>query len=247
MSLQESRLSNSYPVWERKKLKHLSRIVGGGTPSKDDITYWFEGDVPWVSPKDMKRREIFDTEDYITEQAVKETATRKVPKGTPLVVARSGILKHSLPIAIAGVDVALNQDMKAFLFGKQVRPKFFQYWVEGQSAELLLEWRQLGATVDSIDIYRMMDSMMAVPPVDYQEWAIKLLDIERDIIDRQLDLIGGFSSARTATPNSMLQLLWERRAALITEVVTGKVDYVEESLSQRGKEVFRNLMKHLHQ
>jgi type I restriction enzyme S subunit len=224
VNLQDGRLGASRPEWPRLKLKHLSRLIGGGTTSKDDITYWVGGDVPWVSPKDMKRREIMETEDYITERAVLESATKKVRAGTVLMVTRSGILKHSLPIALAAVDLALNQDMKAFIFDHRLDPRFFVYWIEGQASQLLLEWRQLGATVDSIDIYKMMDSQIAVPPVDFQYDVVSFLNREIPKIDRQLNLLGGLNLARTASSGSMMKLLWEKRAALITAAVTGQID-----------------------
>lgn len=233
MTFQEDRLQLSRADWPRLKLKHLCRLIGGGTPSKDDITYWENGDIPWVSPKDMKKREISETEDYITERAVNESATRKVPAGTPLIVTRSGILKHSLPVALAGVEVAINQDMKAFLFDERVKPKYFQYWIEGQASQLLLEWRQLGATVDSIDVYQMMDSQMAVPPVSFQNEAIDFLDCERPKIDLCLERLGGLDRARTAQPRSMMRLLWEKREALITATVTGQIDL--QTWGKRGE------------
>jgi type I restriction enzyme S subunit len=229
MTLQDDRLKLSNADWPRLKLKHLCRLVGGGTPSKDDITYWLDGTVPWVSPKDMKRRVITETEDYITERAVGESATKKVPAGTPLVVTRSGILKHSLPVALAGVDVTINQDMKAFIFDDRVEPKYFQYWIEGQASQLLLEWRQLGATVDSIDVYRMMDSQMAVPPLPFQRQVVKFLDLARPKIDHCLERLGGMSLARTAAPGSLMRLLWEKREALTTAAVTGQIDFAKRS------------------
>lgn len=237
MSLQDDRLQLSKPEWPRLKLKHLSRLVGGGTPSKDDITYWMDGEVPWVSPKDMKRRVITDTEDYITERAVADSATNMVPAGTPLIVTRSGILKHSLPVALAGVDVAINQDMKAFLFDSRVEPKFFQYWIEGQASQLLLEWRQLGATVDSLDVYRMMDSQMAVPSISFQKKIINFLDLRRPKIDKCLERLGGFQAARTAPSGSLLRLLWEKREALITAAVTGQIDVTGRQIGATEQEM----------
>ena len=55
------------------------------------------GDVPWISPKDMKRRVITSAEDYITEDAVDGSATSFVDAGSPLMVVRSGILPSHPP------------------------------------------------------------------------------------------------------------------------------------------------------
>nr|WP_281354762.1 restriction endonuclease subunit S [Rhodovulum strictum] len=169
--------------WPVFRLKHLAKLQGGGTPSKDREAYWTNGDIPWVSPKDMKRRVIADTEDYITEEAVRESATSFVKAGSPLIVARSGILRHSLPVAISGTRVTLNQDMKAFHVGRRLLPEFLVYWIEGQQKDLLLEWRQFGATVESIDVQKMMDGRIALPDLATQKRIAAFLDRETARID----------------------------------------------------------------
>jgi type I restriction enzyme, S subunit len=53
--------------WKRQKLKYVARFIGGGTPDKTKSEFW-NGDIPWVSPKDMKTEEVFGTEDHIIHQ-----------------------------------------------------------------------------------------------------------------------------------------------------------------------------------
>src|SRR5689334_6780235 len=98
--------------WKHQKLKYVARFVGGGTPDKSTPEFW-NGDIPWVSPKDMKTDEIFDTEDHITTEGLQSSATNLVQPGAALIVVRSGILRHSIPVAINRVPAAINQDMRA--------------------------------------------------------------------------------------------------------------------------------------
>jgi type I restriction enzyme, S subunit len=63
--------------WEPVRFKFVAAFYGGGTPSKDNASYW-KGDIPWVSPKDMKSRVIYDSEDHISEEALKDSATRLI-------------------------------------------------------------------------------------------------------------------------------------------------------------------------
>ncbi len=93
-------------------LGDLIEIAGGGTPPKTNATYW-EGSVPWISPKDMKVREISDSIDHISNQATEETSARLHQPGTVLVVTRGMILAHTVPSAVLSVPAAINQDMKA--------------------------------------------------------------------------------------------------------------------------------------
>lgn len=183
INLEQGRLGRAKQEWPRLRLKYLSRLQGGGTPSKEDARFWDGGDVPWVSPKDMKRRVITETEDYISADAVDGSATSYVPKGMPLIVVRSGILRRTIPVAISGCEVTLNQDMKAFVLGPRLNAQFLAYWIEGQSDDLLLEWRQVGATVESIDVPRMMNARIALPSLAEQQRIAAFLDRETGRVD----------------------------------------------------------------
>ncbi|MBD2611538.1 restriction endonuclease subunit S [Nostoc punctiforme FACHB-252] len=93
-------------------LRSLVNIQSGGTPSKKNPDYW-DGDIPWVSPKDMKQDIIFDSSDHISEKAIEETNIKYVEPGAILIVVRGMILAHTIPIALAATRLTINQDMKA--------------------------------------------------------------------------------------------------------------------------------------
>jgi type I restriction enzyme S subunit len=207
--LERERIARCDPSWPIFPLKRLARLKGGGTPSKENESFWTDGEIPWVSPKDMKRRVITETEDHITAEAVDGSATSFVEPGSPLVVVRSGILRHTLPVAISGRRVTLNQDMKAFTLRNNVDAEFFTFWIEGQSSELLLEWRQFGATVESIDTTRMMNALIALPDLSTQKAIADFLDRETARIDQLID-----------KKKRLIVLLREKDDAVCTHAVT---------------------------
>ena len=150
--------------WGRKRLKLLFHLVGGGTPSKDNADYWV-GEMPWVSSKDMKVDIIVDTEDHISDEAVQSTATNVVPEGTMLIVARSGILKHTIPVARTGGRVAINQDIKAFVPRKAgLEARYYAFLIRGFQDQLLTLWRSQGATVESLDTEVVGNTDLPLPP-----------------------------------------------------------------------------------
>lgn len=73
--------------WSMKRLKYSVFFFGGGTPSKDNPEYW-TGDIPWVSPKDMKDEIISDAEDHVTPEAVANSSTRLVQSQAVLLVVQ---------------------------------------------------------------------------------------------------------------------------------------------------------------
>jgi type I restriction enzyme S subunit len=109
--------------WECIRLDQLGSIIGGGTPSKANSEYWI-GDIPWISPKDMKRDYLDGAQLSISETALDESAAKSIPSGSLLFVVRGMILAHSFPVAITRVRSAINQDMKAITF---TRPEMAEY------------------------------------------------------------------------------------------------------------------------
>ena len=100
--------------WLRVLLGDVGEWRGGGTPSKSRPEFW-DGDIPWVSPKDMKILHISDAQDHISEAAVEKSSVRLIPAGSLLMVVRGMILARAFPVALTLREVTINQDMKALL------------------------------------------------------------------------------------------------------------------------------------
>jgi len=141
---------------------------GGGTPSKTNPSFWKSGNIPWVSPKDMKSDVITDTQDHITEEAVRRSATNLVDAGSVLLVARSGILRHTLPVAIASRKVALNQDIKAVKPRKEIRSDYLAWVLKAHEREILHRCTKTGTTVQSLELPVFLRFEIPVAPPEEQ-------------------------------------------------------------------------------
>ncbi len=198
--------------WDAKRLKFVVSIFGGGTPNTGRLEYW-NGDIPWVSPKDMKSDFIEATEDYLTEIGVAESATRIVPVDSVLIVVRSGILRHTIPVARNTVEVSLNQDMKALVANERLRPGFIHWFISGLQEGLLPIWSKQGCTVESIEMDYMSNTVIPLPPVEEQDAILeKILEITSRL-DTQAEKV-----------TTVISSLIEYRSSLITHAVTGKID-----------------------
>ena len=200
------------PEWTAVPLGWLGRSVGGGTPAKDQPAFW-GGQIPWVSPKDMKVESIDDTEDKITEAALKTSATSLLPAGRVLLVTRSGILKHTLPVAINRVPCALNQDMRGFDTEPRLKPQFLLRYLQGLNTTVLAALVKQGATVESVDGDLLRRLPVPMPPRAQQEAICNFLDRETTRIDALIEKKSRF-----------IELLREKRQALITQAVTKGLD-----------------------
>lgn len=152
--------------WNTKAITELcENIMGGGTPSKSKPEY-FEGTIPWVSPKDMKSLFILDSQDHITEDAVNNSSAKKIKSDSILMVIRSGILKHTLPVAMNKVEVTINQDMKAFIPSSEINPYYLLFYFKGIERDVLSGVRAV--TADNIDFNQFKKRHVILPSKQMQ-------------------------------------------------------------------------------
>src|ERR1700675_4288531 len=86
-----------FPVpehWVWLQLNGMGVLSGGMTPSKNRLEFW-NGEINWFSPKDIKSDELAESELKITPAGVAETGLQLYPPGCLFMVARSGILKRT--------------------------------------------------------------------------------------------------------------------------------------------------------
>jgi type I restriction enzyme S subunit len=121
--------------FEERVLTTVADLYSGGTPSKARSDYW-EGDIPWASPKDMKRPRLVDTIDHISSVAA-QSGSRLVPAGSIFVVIRGMILARDIPLCIATREMAFNQDMKAIVARSGVSPDYLYYALLARKSDLL--------------------------------------------------------------------------------------------------------------
>jgi type I restriction enzyme S subunit len=155
--------------WSRLALSDLGDWTGGGTPSKKVAAFWEGGTIPWLSPKDMKSLWIYDTQDHITEAAVAGSAAKRFAKNSIAIVVRSGILSHTLPVAFVGCEGTANQDMRVLTPRAELDVDWV-FWALVAAAETIRRTCQKdGTTVASIDVARMQQYEIAVPPRNEQQ------------------------------------------------------------------------------
>ena len=217
--------------WNMVPLKYLCSFSGGGTPAKENLEYW-NGNIPWVSPKDMKLFDISNSIDKITAVAVKESSTSLVEPGALLMVVRSGILQRTIPIGVNSVDVTINQDMKALRFFASGFEQYFAYLIKGFESSWLLEWRKQGATVESIEQEYLESSLIPVPPVSDLVCVLAFLDHETAKIDTLIH-----------EQKRLIELLKEKRQAVISHAVTKGLD-PDVPMKDSGVEWFGEVPAH---
>jgi type I restriction enzyme, S subunit len=168
--------------WATARLSDLGGWIGGGTPSKANPAFW-SGDIPWVSPKDMKVEVINDAEDHITGEALANSATNLVPDNSVLVVTRSGILRHSLPVAVTGRPVSLNQDLKALTPHRGLHPHYIAWALRAHAQRILRNCAKGGTTVQSVETNQLLQFEIPIAPTAEQARIVAAIEEQFSRLD----------------------------------------------------------------
>jgi len=174
--------------WRTVTVSELASIVGGGTPSKSNPEFW-NGSIPWASPKDIDGPVLAATEDFITEEAVAASATTLVDESAILLVVRSGILRHTLPVTRVLRPTAINQDIKALTPKACASRDFLYQSVAGRASAILARCLNTGTTVESISSTALAAFELLLPPLPEQKKIAAILSSVDDTIAATRKLI----------------------------------------------------------
>lgn len=151
-------------VWAR--LSELGDFSGGKTPSTQRANFW-DGHIPWITPKDMKQLRLSSSEDKVTQMAV-DDGLALVPANSVLMVVRSGILRRAVPTAVNEVATTINQDLKALVLVRPELASYVQLLIRGFERFILQNLTKIGTTVESIQFDAFSAQRFPVPPLAEQ-------------------------------------------------------------------------------
>ena len=195
--------------WKVGALGYLSSIQTGSTPDRENPRYW-NGSIPWIKTGEVSWTAIREAEEFITEDALANTAVKISGPGT-LLMAMYGQGVTRGRVALLEIDATYNQACAAMSFGPRIVPKFARYFFMAAYDYV----REGGNETSQMNLSAGIITKMriTVPPLEEQEAIVESLDLRVSELD-----------ALEVEANRATVLLRERRSALIAAAVTGKID-----------------------
>lgn len=197
--------------WKVKRLRFLVRLISGATPTTGTSEYW-NGDLNWISPKDMKREVITNTIDKVTDLAVDEYGLRRFTSTNVVIVVRGMILARTVPVALGVGQYTINQDMKALEANEKVAPAYLQMYLIAVRSFLMTLIAEAGHGTKALRTDVLVDTPVLVPPLLEQRQIVMAVDAQKSRLDAQADKV-----------RNLIDRLTEYRSALITSAVTGQI------------------------
>ena len=195
--------------WAIKSLKYaFRRIVGGSTPSSAKPIFW-DGDIVWITPADVsKTTRLRNSRRRITQEGLLSCSTELVPAGSIIVTSRAPVGN----VALAETELCTNQGCKALIVPSSTLSPIFAFHL---LSILKPELQRLatGTTFTEIATSKLGTVQLPIPPLREQIAIIARLNRETTKIDSLIE------RCETA-----IELFKERRIALISTAVMGKID-----------------------
>lgn len=200
--------------WTEPKLTMLARLGSGHTPSREHPEWWVDCTVPWITTgevwqiRDDRIEYLSETREKISELGIANSSAELHPAGT-VVLSRTASAGFS---AIMATDMATSQDYVTWTCGSRLRPRFLLLCLRAMRRDLLGRLA-MGSTHQTIYVPDIQSIRVPLPPLEEQDWIVdwvwdrlRYIDAAVDAIKRQVDLLA------------------ERRQALITAAVSGELE-----------------------
>jgi type I restriction enzyme, S subunit len=196
--------------WEVRKLSQLCAGIGSGTtPKSDRLEFYEDGTIPWVVTGDLNDSMLEECSNRITDRAINEHSTLKLYEAGSVVVAMYGATIGKA--ALLGIQATVNQACCVLPPSRKVRSEYLLLFVLAARSHLLSLATGGGQPNINQEVIRSL--RIPVPAVSEQE------DIARQVRSS----LGGIDSV-SSMASKQVELLQERRSALISAAVTGQID-----------------------
>ncbi len=167
---------------EKKPIGELFDFVGGGTPSKKEPSYWI-GNIPWASVKDIKGEYLNDTEDRISEQGLKNSASNIANPNDVILITRISPGKT----IITNIKTAINQDLKIVKPKFKTTPKFIFYVFKSIERQCIK--KSSGTTVLGINLTNLKEIEVPNLKIAEQNEIVQAIESRLSVADKMEESI----------------------------------------------------------
>lgn len=191
--------------WNRVKLRLITSMYAGGTPSKNIEEYWEDGTIPWLNSGAVNQRLVSKASTFITQDAFINSSAKWIPKNA-LVMALAGQGKTKGMVAQLGIDTTCNQSMAAIVPDALSDSRFLFWWLFSNYQNI----RNMsgGDNRDGLNLELLGNIECPIPSFEEKENIANFLDHETAKIDTLID-----------KQQQLIKLLKEKRQAVISHAV----------------------------
>lgn len=167
-----------------EKIGKICKISSGGTPLRTKNEYYIKGNIKWVKSGDLKSKYLYDTNEYITTNALANSSAKLFPPNTVLIAMYGATIGAC---SILAVEAATNQACAALLPSKRFYPEYMYYYINYKKDEIIL--KGVGGAQPNISATILKDILIPLPPLETQKKIVAILDKAQALIDARKEQI----------------------------------------------------------
>jgi len=156
------------------KLGNVSELKSGGTPKTENLEYWENGIIPWMSSGEVNKGNIYETEKKITKEGYENSNTKMLPKNT-VVIALAGQGKTRGTVAITRIELCTNQSLCGIIPNEKLNSDYLYHYLKTQYENL----RQLSSgdgTRGGLNLKMIDNYLIPLPLLEVQKRIVEVLD-----------------------------------------------------------------------
>lgn len=197
--------------WKKGVIEDIAKVSSGGTPSRQNDSYWIGGNVPWVTTTEVKFGVITNTEQKITEEGLKNSSAKLFPKDTVL-MAMYGQGKTRGQVAKLGIEASTNQACAALLLKDGFEVDYYYQYLVSQYENIRELANSGGQQNLSAGIIKGIH--IPIPPILEQQKIAKILNTWDKAI---------------STTERLIDNSKQQKKALMQQLLTGKKRLLDDS------------------
>lgn len=196
--------------WEVLKLRRISKIFTGKTPSTSNPRYFHSEDIEWFTPGDFNGIELKSSKRKISNYAIKDNASILYPKHSIFIIGIGGTIGK---VAFCDLDASCNQQINVIILNENANYRYITYLLQNSNSEIMKNANL--STLPIINQQKTGDLKIILPNINEQSLIVDYINNEIKPIDSSISQC-----------NKMISLLQERKQIIINDVVTGKVKVI---------------------
>jgi len=200
---EDSELGKIPKEWEVSNIGGKLEVILGGTPSRNNGSYWENGNIPWINSGKTNEFRIISPSELITEEGLKKSATRLIPKRTTVLAITGATLGQ---VSLLEIDSCANQSVIAIKGNDEIPSEYIYYYVKNVIKNIISS--QTGGAQQHINRQNVYDANLLVPK---KEVIKKYFKISKPILDIISDNC------------FQIQLLTKTRDILLPKLMSGEI------------------------
>ena len=178
MNVPKLRFKEFNDEWIQKKIKNVANVIGGGTPSTDELKYW-GNEINWFTPSEIgKTKYVSSSQRKITLSGLNNSSAKLLPKGTILLSSRATVGEASILLE----EASTNQGFQSLVVNKSHNNEFIYYLKEKYKKEMLI--KSFGSTFLEISKSNVENIDIIIPTLNEQNKIATFLSL----LDKKIEL-----------------------------------------------------------